>query len=195
MTSRAEFERAVEGESSKPGKILVIAALLWRDTGNEVVIVAGSAIEVQTEGRTVSEDIDLVTPRPPAEKALRRWGFLPAGRLWRRADWAIDVDLLGTRLVASRLKLRRVETPYGPALVAGAEDLIAYRLAELKYWQGPKRWRDEIVRHVTILLSEYGDQLDEEYLAFVARRDGIEDVLGDFRNHFGSAAPADLRRV
>lgn len=187
MVSRIQFERAVEAESTKPGKILAIGALLSRATGNEVTIVAGSAIEVQTRGQTVSNDIDIVTESGPAERAVGSWGFFRSGRLWRRDDWNIDLDLLGTSFHGSRSRRRFIQTRYGPVYVTGAEDLIAYRLSELKHrdpakgFGGGSAWRNELVQHVQILLAEYDGKLDEEYLASLAKRDDIVDILATFR--------------
>lgn len=196
--SREDFERAVESEPTKARKIQTIGALLARAIGADVVIVAGSAIEVQTSGRTVSDDIDIVTsaPRDRVIGVVESWGFRPSGRIWRRKDWNIDIDLLGSDLRGQRRKLRRFETPYGPVYATGVEDLIAYRLSEFKHgYGGGPEWKDEVAEHVSILLEEYGDQLDEEYMAFLAKRDRIADVLAEFRRRAGRRAdPLDLRR-
>lgn len=186
MTDRAEVQRAVESARSKPERIRFIGALIARETGNEVIIVGGSAVEVYTSGRTSSLDIDVVTRIRDAARALESWGFARrSGRLWTREVWGIDIDLLGVGFTGSRRLLRRFETPYGPVLLAGVEDLVAKRLVELKHWDTSPTWRADLERQVTILIAEYNNQFDEEYLAFIAKRDDIVDILSDFRRHVG----------
>lgn len=181
MVDRSEVERAIASARSKSERIEFLGALLGRATGNEVIIVGGSAVEVLTAGRTASLDIDVVTPRDAAIEVILSWGFEPNGRVFRRGDWELDIDLVGPRFTGNRLRVRRIETPYGPVDIAGPEDLIVKRLAELKHWQTSPNWREELVRQVTLLLAEYGSQLDENYLSRVAKRDDVIDILGDFR--------------
>ena len=181
MVDRSDVERAVSSARSKSERIEFLGALLGRTTGNEVIIVGGSAVEVLTSGQTASLDIDVVTPRDAAAKAILSWGFEANGRVFRRSDWEVDIDLVGPQYTGSRFRVRRIETPYGPVDIAGPEDLIVKRLAELKHWQTSPAWREELIRQVTLLLAEYGSQLDEDYLSRVANRDDVTDILGDFR--------------
>lgn len=188
MVDRSEAERAFLSARSKSERIEFLGALLRRATGNEVIIVGGSAVEVLTAGRTASLDIDVVTPRDAAIEVIRSWGFEPTGRVFRRSDWEVDIDLVGPRFTGSRSRVHRIETPYGPVDIAGPEDLIVKRLVELKHWQTTPTWRADLIRQVTLLLAEYGSQLDEEYLASVAKRDEVVDILGDFRTR-GDQSP------
>ncbi|MGA7860634.1 MAG: hypothetical protein WCB19_02100 [Thermoplasmata archaeon] len=181
--TRKEVEEAVASARSKSERIQFLGALLERATGDEAVIVGGSAVEVYTSGRTSTMDIDVVMPRPRAVKAVESWGFVPSGRVWRRKDWDIDIDLLGPKFTGNRQKILVVETPYGPMRLAGVEDLLVKRLAELKHWPTSPTWRESLVTQIEILASEYGDKMDEEYLAFIARRDDVLDILADFRRH------------
>ncbi|MCI4351880.1 MAG: hypothetical protein L3K14_00605 [Thermoplasmata archaeon] len=191
VVTREAVERAVASSRSKPERTLFLGALIAQATGDEVIVVAGAAIEVYTSGRTSTLDIDLVTPRKRAIVVIESWGFVRrSGRVWRRRDWGIDIDLLGPHLTGSRLKLRTYDTPFGPVRVAAVEDLLARRLAELKHWPTTPEWRRDIVKQIEILVAEYGDSMDEEYLAFIARRDDIVDILADFRNR---ARPTELR--
>ncbi|MGP8075015.1 MAG: hypothetical protein ACLQD9_04930 [Thermoplasmata archaeon] len=179
--SRKEVENAFGTARSKPERTLFLGALLERATGEEAIVVGGSAVEVYTSGQTSTRDIDIVMPRARALQVVRLWGFVPSGRVWRRGDWDTDIDLLGPNFTGSRLKIQVMETPYGPVRLAGVEDLLAKRLAELKHWPTTPTWRSELVKQVEILVAEYGDRMDEEYLAFVMRRDDIVDILADFR--------------
>jgi len=181
--TKEAVERAVQSARSKPERIQFLGALLEKATGDPVIIVGGSAIEVYTSGRYSSADIDFVTPRPPAVKVVELWGFVPNGRVWRRKDWGVDIDLLGGNFTGSRKRTEIVETPYGPVRLAGVEDLLVKRLAELKHWPTSPKWRRDLAKQVEILVAEYGDEMDEEYLTFIARRDDVVDLLADFREH------------
>jgi hypothetical protein len=159
---RAEFEKAVESGRSKAERIQIIGALLGAALGSPVVVVGGSAIEVHTSGRTSSSDIDFVTPdsspRSRSVAIVKSWGFVPNGRVWRRPDWNVDLDLLGQDLKGSRAHLVRVETAYGPIYLLGYEDLIAKRLAELKHGHvHDPEWRRDLLKQVRLLLSEHGE--------------------------------------
>jgi hypothetical protein len=122
-----------------------------------------------------------VVPLARAADAVESWGFERRGRrVWRRADLSMDVDLVG-EFRGSRRRARIIHTPYGPVRVACVEDLIIKRLAELKHWQTAESWRTQLVQQVTVLLSDYGPEIDDEYLASIARRDDVVDILADFR--------------
>jgi len=179
--SRTEVENAVASARSKPERTLYLGALLEKATGEEAIVVGGSAVEIYTSGRTSTNDIDVVMPRAKALKVVKSWGFLPNGRVWRRKDWDVDIDLLGPNFTGSRLKIQVISTPYGPVRVAGVEDLLAKRLAELKHCPTTPLWRKDLAKQVEILISEHGNQMDDEYLAFIARRDDVVDILADFR--------------
>ena len=191
MIERSEVERAIGTARSKAERIVFLGALLERATGNETIVVGGSAIEVLTAGQTSSADIDIVTPRHPAVEVLLAWGFVPAGRVFRRDDWNLDVDLVGGKLTGDRTKVRRIETPFGSVDIIGPEDLIVKRLAELKHGHPTPRWQKDLIQQISLLMSEYSEGLDEAYLAFIARRDDVVDILHDFRRH----AEAEQNRV
>lgn len=180
---RVEFDAAL-GRASRTNRILFLAALLGRAIEGEVIVVGGSAIDVYAEGSEPSLDVDLVTlgtPRSEARAALESWGFSQVGKNWRREDWQLEVDLRGSSFRGSRSRARRFDTPYGQALVAGPEDLLVKRLAELKHWPTSPKWREALLRQVSILLSTKDLALDEDYLDFLARRDDVTDLLDQFR--------------
>lgn len=186
MLARDDVERAIRSAKSKTERILFLGALLRTATGNETIVVGGSAVEVLTAGQTSTLDIDIVTPPTPATEVVLSWGFKPNGRVFRRDDWEMDVDLVGNNFTGSRRQTRRFATPYGEVEVAGPEDLIIKRLVELKHWPTTPSWREDLIRQVTLLIAEYGDEMDEGYLSFVAKRDDVVDILDDFRQRRAS---------
>lgn len=182
MIEHAQVETAIRSARSKSERIVFAGALLGAATGRETIIVGGSAIEVLTAGRTASLDIDIVAERAQATRVLESWGFVRLGRVFHHEGWGLDIDLVGGRLAGSHDRVRVMETPYGPVGILGPEDLVVKRLAELKHWNTPGEWRDELVHQIEALLAEYGSQLDEEYLLVVAKRDDVSDILQDFRH-------------
>ncbi len=103
----------------------------------------------------------------------------------------MDIDLVG-EFRGSRRRAKIIETPYGPIRVACVEDMLVKRLNELKYWPTSAEWRRRIVQQVTVLLASSGSEIDEEYLAFLVRRDDLDDLLSEFRSRLPSRdAPRD----
>ena len=181
--ARSDVEIAVRGASSTD-RTLYLGALLGRAIDGPVIIVGGSAIDVYAGGSEPSLDIDLVTldtPRAAASRALESWGFSRVGKNWRRQDWEIEIDLRGPAFKGSRAKARQFETPYGTVFVAGPEDLLVKRLAELKHGPTSSSWREALLRQITVLLSAEDLSWDEKYLEFIARRDDVIDLLAGFR--------------
>jgi hypothetical protein len=193
MTTRDDLERAVSSGKNHSERILYVAALLSREmegTKDPAIVVGGSAIEVYTSGRYVSEDLDIVTDRIRAIPIVESWGFVPEGRIWWRSDWKIAVDLVGSNYTGSRIRTQLIQTKYGPVRLAGVEDLVIKRLAEAKHWRS-----EEALRQAIMLSSEYSGRMDEAYLDDRARREDVVDILADLRSRIGrlpsSAEKAD----
>jgi hypothetical protein len=178
---RAEFDRAMASAKGEADRLQYLGALLGRATNSEPIIVGGSAIYLLAPSLEPSLDVDIVTDRRAASAVVESWGFVRrSGRLWRRDDLRLDVDLLHD-FRGSRRRTLLVETPYGPVRIAGPEDMIVKRLAELKHWPTAPAWRARIVEQVTVLLTDYRSRLDEPYLDLRARAEDVEDVLADLR--------------
>lgn len=184
MTSRAEFDRAMASSPTEADRILALGALLSRAADDSRIVVGGSAIYLQAPELTPSLDVDLVTrARPAASKVLESWGFVRnRGRVWRRSDLPMDVDLL-TDYNGSRTRAVAVDTPYGAIRIAAVEDLLIKRLVELKHWRPKPPWRTEVIRQIETLMHAHGEALDEEYLRVRARREEVDDVLREIRSH------------
>ncbi|MCI4373642.1 MAG: hypothetical protein WBG19_02660 [Thermoplasmata archaeon] len=181
--SRATFDRAMASAPSEVERIQYVGALLGKATNSEPIIVGGSAIYLLAPSLEPSLDVDIITDRSSAPNVVESWGFVRRnGRVWRREDLRLDIDLL-REFRGSRKRSLLVETPHGAVRVACPEDMIVKRLAELKHWPTTPAWRRRIGEQVTVLLGEYGGSLDEEYLTIRARREEVEDLLADFRKN------------
>lgn len=184
MIARAEFDRAMASAPTEAGRILALGALLSSATEDELIVAGGSAVYLHSPDLPPSLDVDLVTgDRPAAAGVLESWGFVRRhGRVWRRADLPMDVDLL-VGFNGSRARAVAVDTPYGAIRIAAVEDLLIKRLIELKHWRPDPPWRVELLRQIETLVREHGDALDEDYLRRRARREQVSDVLREIRSH------------
>ncbi|MFY9717945.1 MAG: hypothetical protein WAK40_08475 [Thermoplasmata archaeon] len=177
------FDRAMASARSEADRIQYLGALLGQATGAEPIITGGSAIYLHAPSLEPSLDVDISVPREGAAQEVESWGFVrQKGRVWRREDLGMDVDLVGA-FRGSRRRAKIIDTPYGPVRVACVEDMLIKRLAELKHWPMSEAWRTQVVKQVAVLLEDYGRELDEKYIAFLARRDDVIDILGDFRRN------------
>jgi len=179
MTSADEVAKALREDPRPADRILNFGALLARESGSEVVIVGGSAIEVYTEGGYHSGDIDLRGDKPAVHRVLARWGFRDQGRLWTHDDWKLAVDLVGDRYSGDPYRATQVETPCGPMRLAAVEELLVKRLARAKHWPGPPEVARDDVRQAGMLWETLGKTLDRDYLGQRARRYDVADLLAD----------------
>lgn len=131
-----ELGRVLGKTRNRGERNLWLGALLAREARTDIVIVGGSAIEVYTRGKFVSEDLDLAGERAAVVRALEDWGFRREGRLWSRPDLRLWVDPVGQYYTGGARRLGEVSTPYGPVRLASVEDLIAKRLIEIKVRPG-----------------------------------------------------------
>ena len=170
----AELQRARAGRE----RILWLGALLQRESGSDVVIVGGSAIQVYSDDTYVSGDVDIVGDRDRVISLLREWGFKKEGRLWSSPTLALFIDLVGTYYKGETKRLQTVATPFGPVKIASVEDLVAKRLIEIKVWgQSGKELFDQAL----VLAAEYGDRMDWAHVIAVARREGAADLVLELR--------------
>lgn len=178
MASRGEVERAIRNAASAGERVAALGALLAKDSGlgNKLVVVGGSALSVYTAGAYVSQDIDVIGKEEKLVPVLRRWGFEPkerAGRrYWIRDDLGLLIDIIDREDYVGLAGSIRVEsTPFGPVSIAAVEDLIVRRLIFAKRDRSA-----ELLNQAVLLWIRFGRELDEEYLAYHVRFEGILDT-------------------
>lgn len=180
MTTFEEVSQILSRESERDRQILAFAALLTRETKSEVIVVGGSAIEIYTKGGYASGDIDIVGNREAIHRVLSGWHFEDKGMLWIQKVWKLAVDVRGDVYSGSRYRLSTIQTPFGPVLVAGIEDLIVKRLAEVKHWHVKAA-----LEEAALLWTTNRDRVDELYLEEQATSYDVLDVLSDLRKTVG----------
>ena len=174
----AEFAREIGKAKSAEERIAWFGALLRRESGKDVEVVGGSAIEIYlTSSAYVSQDIDLVGERITIERTLRDWGFRQVEGRSHRVYWTERslglVDIVG-QADRSGLRPREVSTPYGPALLSAPEPLIIRRL------QRAARENSEELFRQAVALARLGN-LDWQYLESEARYEKVEPQLKRLR--------------
>ena len=85
MTTTAEIDRILLDGRPPVVRLRTFATLLAEESGlgtEGMTLVGGSAIEIYTQGDSVSGDVDLlVSDRERAASVLRKWGFRDEGKL------------------------------------------------------------------------------------------------------------------
>src|SRR5271155_698059 len=164
MTTAAAAGPIPSATPPRHDQILYFAALLARESGSDVVIVGGSAIEVYTRGGYVSGDIDIRADRTRVHRVLAKWNFADEGRLWIRSDWKVAVDVVGDEYSGDPYRATTISTPHGPVRLAVVEDVFVKRLASAKHWQ-TRAALDE----ADLLWRDYRGTMDVAYLDRQAR--------------------------
>lgn len=174
----SEFDSVIGQASAPEERLAWFGALLTRHAGTYIEIVGGSAIEIYlSSDRYVSQDVDIVGDRGAVSETLRKWGFQEVTGRSQRIYWFKRniglVDLVGP-VARSGLPARRIETPYGRAMLSAVEPLIVRRLARSKR-EGSK----ELFRQA-IDLARLGP-LDWEYLEAEAKYERVVPLLDRLR--------------
>jgi hypothetical protein len=191
MRNSQEVGAIVLQEKRPERRILVFAGLLAEALGRTgVIVVGGSAIEILTAGGYVSGDVDLVVESPEeAKRILEAWGFDKGGRLWARPDWDLYIDIVGRAYTGSTARTREVKTPFGSVRIAGVEDCLVKRLASAKHWRIPQD-----LDHAEMLLRQYRESIDWDYLRDRAKYYDVTEVLADLEKLVQTKSRARRRR-
>jgi hypothetical protein len=185
MTTAEEVGRILNSTTARHERILNFGALLARESGSDVVIVGGSAIEIYTRGGYVSGYIDVRANRKEVHRALSAWDFKDEGRLWIRLDWGIAIDVVGDQYSGDPYRATTVSTPYGPVQIAAVEDVFVKRLASAKHWQVKAA-----LEEADLLWGDYRDSMDAAYLDRQARAYDVTDLLAAFRERLAGRRTA-----
>lgn len=188
MTTAVEVGRVLSSTEARYDRVLYFGALLAKESGSDIVIVGGSAIEIYSRGGYVSDDIDVRAERTAVHRVLAEWGFKDEGRLWIRADWDIAIDVVGDRYSGDPYRATTISTPYGPVRIAVVEDVFVKRLASAKHWQV-----QSALKEAELLWEDYRETMDNEYLERQARTYDVVDLLAALRTNSYRSKPRDRR--
>jgi hypothetical protein len=169
----------VENESRR--RVLFIAFLsgeMVRRGAERPIVVGGEALEIYTQGRYTTGDIDLKGSKEALEAVLEEWGFVKESRVWMSKEYNLYVDWLGGSLDEGAEAERRTNIiafdEQNEIRVVSIEDLIIDRLCAAKYWndQDSLMWAKILIE----ILRRAGGP-DIRYLSTRAEQEKVADLL------------------
>jgi len=187
MTGAVEVGRILRSTPTSHDRILYFGALLARESGSDVTIADGSAIEIYTSdgmcpAASIFEPIGELFDELSLGGGSATRGSLDSG------DWRIAVDVVGDRYTGDPYRAMTLLTPYGPVPIAVVEDLFVKRLAAAKHWQ-VRAALDE----AELLWRGYSERMDAAYLDQQADTYKVTDLLAEFRTSRGGATDSRTR--
>ncbi|MHB8546769.1 MAG: DUF6036 family nucleotidyltransferase [Nitrosotalea sp.] len=153
-----------------------------KESGVDVILVGGEAIDLYTAGSFSTSDIDLVVDnKAMTEKLLNKFGFGKQGNgLWFNSDLNIVVQVIDQSYSGDPDRLKKFKVKNYELRVAAPEDLIQNRLYSAKFWKSNiQRDMEESIA----LLKIFADSIDNSYLDKLAKEHDIVDYLADARKY------------
>jgi hypothetical protein len=153
-----------------------------KESGVDVILVGGEAIDLYTAGNFSTSDIDLVVDNKAiTEKLLNKFGFGKQGNgLWFNSDLNIVVQVIDQSYSGDLDRLKKFKVKNYELRVAAPEDLIQNRLYSAKFWKSNTQ-RD--MEESIALLKIFVDSIDNSYLDKLAKEHDIVDYLADARKY------------
>ena len=141
-----------------------------------IFLVGGQAVETYTGGQFLTGDIDITTTDTRStEKILGSIGFKRIGMIWLNEHLGVAVHIVD--MFPHYLEnTRTIKTgPYNVRVI-GIEDLIVDRLSAAKFWKSSGD-----MEKATVLLANFRNQIDKNYLRKAAKKSNVEDILAKAR--------------
>ncbi|HET6343151.1 MAG TPA: hypothetical protein VFG78_13320 [Gemmatimonadota bacterium] len=153
---------------------------LFEDRSEAPVLVGGGAVELYTGGAYVTGDLDFVgsTTDAVAER-LHEEGFKRKGRHWVHEEGGIFIEL-PARSFDRVVRVDSFRIGDWTIRILSPEDILVDRLAAWTFWRSSVNgvnayliWRDR------------GKEMDLDWLARLAKLEGVEDALARLRDFAG----------
>jgi hypothetical protein len=179
--NRDDLKKLITFENESRRRAVFIAILsgeMVRRGAERPIVVGGEALELYTQGRYTTGDIDLKGNKEALDVVLEEWGFVKEGRVWMSKEYNLYVDWLGGSLDEGAEAERRTNLialdEQNEIRVVSMEDLIIDRLYAAKYWsdQDSLMWAKALME----ILRRTGGP-DRRYLANRAEQEKIADLL------------------
>ena len=169
----------VEDESRRRAVfVALLSGEMVRRGAERPIVVGGEAVELYTQGRYTTGDIDLKGRKETLEAILTEWGFVRQGRIWVSKEYGIYIDWLGGSLdegaeAENKTNIIALDDE-NEIRVVSLEDLIIDRLCAAKYWndQDSLMWSKNLME---ILVRTGGP--DRQYLKARAEKEKVADIL------------------
>jgi len=170
---------AMENESRRRAFfIALLSGEMVRRGAERPIVVGGEAVELYTQGRYTTGDIDLKGNKEVLDEVLAEWGFTKEGRIWASKEYNLYVDWLGGFLDEGAEAERRTNIialdGENEIRIVSFEDLIVDRLCAAKYWND----QDSLVWAKTLLeVVRRAGGPDTQYLTVRAEQEKVADLL------------------
>lgn len=145
-------------------------------------LVGGQAVEVYTGGQFATGDVDITTSN--SEKTgqiLRKIGFIKTGMIWLHENLGIAVQIVADYPSRTE-KARTIRIEGNKVMIVGLEDLIVDRLVAAKFWRNNPKLD---IEQATVLLNEFRDSLDYEYLNERASQEKVDNYFRSLPKNLG----------
>jgi hypothetical protein len=158
--------------------IALLSEEMTRRGAERPIVVGGEAVELYTQGRYTTGDIDIKAKKDVLEAVLRDWGFAKEGRVWFSGEYDLYIDWLGSSLDEGAEAEKRTNiislAPGREVRVISFEDLIVDRLCAVKYWNDSDSlmWAKVLIE---IMIKTGGG--DTGYLIKRAELEDVADLL------------------
>lgn len=158
--------------------VALLSEEMTRRGAERPIVVGGEAVELYTQGRYTTGDIDIKGQKETLEAVLGDWGFVKEGRAWASREYDLYIDRLGGSLDEGAEAERRTNSiaiaPRLEVRVISFEDLIVDRLCAAKYWDDSDSlmWAKILFE---ILMKTGG--ADTGYLVRRAEQENVADLL------------------
>jgi hypothetical protein len=170
---------SIENESRRRAFfVALLSEEMTRRGAERPIVVGGEAVELYTQGRYTTGDIDIKGRKETLEAVLKDWGFVKEGRAWASKEYDIYVDWLGGSLDEGTEAERRTNIiAIAPGLdvrVISFEDLIVDRLCAAKFWNDNDSlmWAKILLE---VVMKTGGE--DAGYLTRRAEKEDVADFL------------------
>jgi hypothetical protein len=170
---------SIENESRRRAFfVALLSEEMMRRGAERPIVVGGEAVELYTQGRYTTGDIDIKGRKEILEAVLVDWGFVKEGRVWVSKEYDIYVDWLGGSLDEGTEAEKRTNViAIGPGLevrVISFEDLIVDRLCAAKFWNDSDSlmWAKILLE---VVMKTGGE--DTGYLTRRAEKENVVDFL------------------
>jgi len=175
---------AIKDESKRRAYFIALLSGEIARRGAELpIVVGGEAVELYTQGRYTTGDIDLKAPKEVFEAILTEWGFEKQGRIWFSSEYGLYVDWLGGSLDEGEEAEKRTNIialdSQNEVRVISFEDLIIDRLCAAKYWKDEDSliWAKSLAK-----IAGKAGGLDRQYIVRRAKSEEISDLLFSILN-------------
>ncbi len=125
---------AIHSKITRAELAAVVYKAIHEDLGDDPVLVGGAVVSIYTEGRYLSNDLDIVTwcDDQKLKPVMTKLGFEKKGMYWQHAKTDLLIQFVGSPVMIGRKYVKvpsRLQTPAGELSIISPLDSACDRLA------------------------------------------------------------------